>query len=120
MARSAIPVVEVVRGGISSGSQTTADATNKHYVDDNDGRVMLEIVSTDAGAQSVVIQPSPTLTADGLTVNGETIAVAAGATVYAGPFRSATFNQDTTNRRLYVDPSVDTTLKFRAIKLPTP
>jgi hypothetical protein len=81
---------------------------------------MLEIVSTDAGSQTVDIEPNPDFaTRDGLTVSNLVIAVAAGATVYAGPFRTSTFKQDTDNT-LYVDPSISTTLKFRAYRLPVP
>lgn len=120
MARSAIAVTEIDRDGVAQGAQTTADATNDHYVTGGaDGRTLLEIISTDAGAQTVEIEAAPAFTVDGLTVNPLSISVAAGATVYAGPFRTSTFKQDASNT-LYVDPSVSTTLKFRAYRLPTP
>lgn len=120
MARSEIVVTDITRDGVAQGSQRTGDATNDHFATGGaDGRTMLEIVSSDAGAQTVEVVPNPSLTADGLTVDNLSIAVAAGATVYAGPFRTNTFTQNATND-LYVNPSVSTTLKFRAYRLPTP
>lgn len=120
MPRVEIPVTEVDRDGAAQPSLTNGDATNDHYVTGGaDGRTMLEIVSSDAGAQTVEIEPDPTFTVDGLTVSNLSIAVGAGATVVAGPFRTSTFKQNATND-LYVDPSVSTTLKLRAYRLPTP
>lgn len=120
MPRVEIPVSEVARDGTAQPSLTNGDATNDHYVTGGaDGRTMLEIVSTDAGAQTVEVVPAPTFTADGLSVTNLSIAVAAGATVVAGPFRTSTFKQDSSNT-LYVNPSVSNTLDFRAYRLPTP
>ena len=119
MARVVIPVTNIDRDGVAAPSQVTADATNDHYFAGNDNRVFLEIVSTDGGAQTVEIVANPSLTADGLTVGNLSIPVAAGATVLAGPFRVGTFKQDI-NNTVYVNPSVSTTLKFRAYRLPAP
>lgn len=119
MPRVEIPVTEITRDGVAQPAQTTADATNDHYIAVNDGRVLVEIISTDAGAQTVEVVPNPSLTADGLTVSNLSIAVGAGATVYAGPFRFTTFKQDSSGM-MYLNPSVSTTLKFRAYNLPNP
>jgi hypothetical protein len=119
MARSQIAVTEIDRVGVAAGAQTTADSANDHYFTGNDGRVLLEIVSTDAGAQTVEIEPNPALTVDGLTITNLSIAVPAGATRYVGPFRGNTFNQNSSGD-VYVNPSVSTTLKFRCYQLPTP
>lgn len=119
MPRVVIPVTEIDRDGVAQPSQVTADATNDHYFTANDGNTFLEIISTDGSPRTVEILPNPSYTADGLTVNSLSIAVAAGATVYAGPFRISTFKQNATND-VYVDPAVSTTLKFRAYRLPNP
>ena len=119
MARVIIPITEIDRDGVAQPSQVTADATNDHYFTGNDGKVLLEIVSTDGSPQTVEIVAGPSFTADGLTVNNLSIAVAAGATIYAGPFRVTTFRQNAAND-VYVNPSVSTTLKFRAYRLPAP
>ena len=115
MARSTITVTDIVRAGTAPITQTTSDSTNKHQFT-NDGNVYLEIVSTDAGSQTVTVKVSPTFTADGLTVSDLVITVAAGATRLAGPFKQRTFQQDATGLT-YVDPSVSTNLKFRAWRL---
>lgn len=120
MPRVEIPVTEVVRSGVAQPAQTNADATNDHFVTQGaDGLTILEIISTDAGPQTVEVVPAPSFTVDGLTVSNLSIAVAAGATVYAGPFRTSTFKQDASNT-LHVNPSVSTTLKFRAYRTPRP
>lgn len=120
MARVQIPVTEVDRDGVAQPSLTNGNATDDHYVTGGaDGRTMLEIVSTDAGAQTVEIVPSAAFSPDGLTVGNLSIPVAAGVTVLAGPFRTSTFKQDTANV-LWVNPSVSDTLDFRAYRLPTP
>lgn len=120
MPRVEIPVTEIDRDGVTQPSLTNGDATNDHYITGGaDGLTVIEVVSTDAGAQTVEIPPNPSLTADGLTVGNLSIAVAAGATVVAGPFRTNTFKQDTANT-LWVNPSVSNTLDFRAYRLVLP
>src|SRR5574340_531772 len=119
MARSQITVTDITRSGTAPIAQTTADATNKHYFVTSDERVYLEIVSSDAGSQTVSIEPNPSLTADGLTVSSLVITIAAGATALCGPFRATTFKQDS-SYSVYVGPSVSTTRKFRAWRLPAP
>jgi hypothetical protein len=58
---------------------------------------------------------SPRLAA-GAVVPSYAQAVAAGATVRMGPFSQAYFNQNSA-RDVYFDPSVSTTLKFRAFRV---
>lgn len=120
MPRVQIPVTDIERDGSTQPAVTNGDATNDHYVTGGaDGLTILEIVSSDAGAQTVEIEPNPNLTVDGLTVDNLSVAVAAGATVLAGPFRTNTFKQDTDNT-LYVNPSVSNTLDFRAYRITLP
>ncbi len=117
MPRVIIPITEIIRAGVAPPTEVTADATNNHYFTGNDSNVFLVIVSTDAATQTVAIVPSPTFTADGLTVSNLVISVPAGATRFAGPFKVTTFKQNTA-LDVYVNPSVSTTLKFRAWRLP--
>lgn len=117
MARSQITVTSISRSGTTPIVATTSDATNDHYFTGNDGKTFLEIVSSDAGSQSVEVVASPTYTADGLTVSNLTVTVAAGTTVLAGPFKVSTFRQNSTND-VYLNPSVSTNLKIRAWRLP--
>src|SRR3989304_2743997 len=97
MPRVVIPKTVIDRDGVAQPSQVTADATNDHYFTANSGKMFLEIVSNADSPQTVEIVASPSFPADGLTVNNLSIAVAAGATVYAGPFRVTTFRQNATN-----------------------
>jgi hypothetical protein len=116
LARSEIAVTEIVRAGVTPISQTTANATDDHYVA-NTGDVFLEVVSTDAGEQTVTIVANPDLSSDGLTVSDLVLTVGAGVTKLFGPFRTRTFKQAADSDRMYVNPSVSTTLKFRAYRL---
>lgn len=118
MARSQITVTDVPRASIVPITQTTADATNKHYFTGATGREWVEVVSTDGGSQTVTVKASPTFTADGLVVSDLVITVAAGATrLFALP-KARTFSQNATND-VYLDPSVSTNLKFRVYRLGT-
>lgn len=116
MARIQIPVNSIVRGaGLLQPSQTNGDSSNKNYFV-NDGRTLLEIVSSDAGPQTVAFEiPTPASGTDGQTVTSLSVTVAAGATRYVGSFPTAIYNQ--TGAQVFVDPSVSTTLKFRAYSL---
>lgn len=120
MPRVEITVTDIDRDGAVQPAVTNGDSSNDHYVTGGaDGRTFLMIVSSDAGAQTVEVVPAPSFTADGLTVSNLSIAVGAGETVMAGPFRTSTFKQDTDNT-LYVNPSVSNTIDFRAYRLPLP
>jgi hypothetical protein len=119
MPRVVVPITDIVRSGATPPAQVDADATNKHYFTGNDGRVYLEIVSSDGAQQTVTVKAAPTFTADGLTVGDLVITIPAGATRRAGPFRVSTFKQNA-SADVYFDPSVSTTLKFRAWRLPLP
>ena len=120
MPRVQIPVTSTVRAGVAQPALTNGDATNDHYITGGaDGLTIVEIVSSDGSSQTVEVVPNPAMTADGLTVSNEIITVAAGATRMAGPWRTNTFKQDTSNT-LYLNPSVSNTLDFRAYRLVLP
>jgi len=99
---------------------TNGDATNDHYFTGNDGKVILQVVSSDAGAQTVTIKRSPILSG-GVPASDEVVSVAAGATREIGPFAEAEFNQNkrtsTSGGDVYFDPSVSNTLDFRAYRV---
>jgi hypothetical protein len=111
LARTQIPVTAVVKAGVAQPSQTSSDFTNGMYFI-NDGATFLEIVSTDAGTQTVVIQTGKTV--DGYALADQTITLLTGAAKVVGPFTTGTFNQPAASTQVYVDPSINTTLKFRA------
>lgn len=96
--------------GVTSPALTNGDATNDHYLTGNDGFVELEVVSTDAGAQTVTVHYAALADVPGTP---EVIPVAAGATMILGPFSPGLFNQNG-DGDVYFDPSVSSTLDFRA------
>lgn len=98
-------------------SVTNGDATNNHYFTGNDGQVVLQVVSSDAGAQTVTVGRSPIIGGRaGNPPTDEVVDVAAGATVEVGPFPTSEFNQNSSGD-VYFDPSVSNTLDFRAYRV---
>ena len=99
---------------------TNGDATNDHYFTGNDGRVIVQVVSSDAGSQTVTIKRSPVQHA-GTPPSDEVVTIAAGATRELGPFAESEFNQNrrtsTSGGDVYFDPSVSNTLDFRAYRV---
>jgi predicted regulator of Ras-like GTPase activity (Roadblock/LC7/MglB family) len=102
--------------GVSQPAQVNADATNKHYLTGNDGQVVLEVVSTDAASQTVTVQLAPGAAGGVAAVPGQTETVPAGATRILGPFAKSRFDQNAAGD-VHFDPSVSTTLKFRAYRV---
>lgn len=99
---------------VTPPSQVDGDATNDHYFTGNDGLVTIEVVSSDAGAQTVTIEYSPTY-APITDVPGQAESIPAGATRKLGPFAKNAFDQNS-DGDVYFNPSVSTTLKFRVYK----
>lgn len=96
-------------------SLTNGDATNDHYVTGNDGRVVVEVVSSDAGVQTVTIKRAAS-GLPGVTLPDEVVSVGIGATREMGPFPASEFNQNSAGD-VYFDPSVSNTLDFRAYRV---
>lgn len=108
-----IPVTQLTDAGVAPPAQTNGDLTNGNQLDFNDGRIIVEVISTDAGAQSVtVVTPG---SVGGFAIADNVVAVPAGATRIIGPLSPSTYNQSDGSVR--VNPSVSTTLKFRAYRV---
>ena len=114
MARSEIPVVEVIRDGVTAVAPVISDAVNHHYFKGNEGKTWLEIESTDAGTQTVSVLASPRMETDGLEVLPHEFDCPPGTVTKAGPWRMRTFNQDAGEGSVFVNVPVSTTLKLRA------
>lgn len=112
MPRVEIPVTQLTDAGVAPPAQTNGDATNDHYIAGNDGHIVLEIISTDAGAQTVTILTPGNF--GGLNVEDRVVAVPAGATRYVSKLAPGLYNQ--ADGSVYLDPSVSTNLKFRAFR----
>lgn len=110
-------------GGLLSTLQPSlvnGDATNDHYITGNTGndagRIVVEVVSTDAGAQTVSIMLAPGAVGGVAAPAAISEPVAAGATRILGPFDPDLFNQNATGE-VWFDPSVSNTLDFRAYRI---
>jgi hypothetical protein len=117
MPRVEIPVQTITRLSVAPGTQVDGDATNDHYIADNDGRVFVEVVSTAIATESVIFETPYTL--DALDLENQTVYVGPSATRLAGPWPTSTFNQTGSGdeNKLFLNPSVSTTLKFRAYRI---
>ena len=117
MARTQIPITEVVRAGVEQPAQVNADMTNGMYFSPNDGTIYLEVENTDSVDHDFEVVASPTYTADGLVVSNLLLTVPAGEVWEFGAFKVATFRQNI-NGDVFIDPDANTMLKFRATKRP--
>ena len=115
MARTDIPVNEIVRAGIADWEVTPvmADYANGMQFDNN-GKIWVEITNN-SGADQDVTFPSPLVT-DGLAVADFVVTVTDNTIARHGPILTTTYNQE--GNVVYVD--LDTTgLEFAAYKLST-
>lgn len=119
MARSQLTVTEVVRAGVSQPAEQSSNATDDHYIasTDADDVWWMEVRNANASPQTVEVVANPSLSSDGLTVSNYSNTIAAGVTEVMGPFRFSTFRQTADSNRVYINPSVDTDLKFRVYKI---
>lgn len=111
---TSIPITDLSITGVAPPTAVNADAV-KNVLDFNDGRVILEIISTSGTSQTVTVETH--ITVQGYPVNDAVITVPAGATRFVGPFPPTIFNQP--DGTVIVRSSVGgTTLKFRAYRIP--
>jgi hypothetical protein len=101
--------------GRSLPAATDGDATNGHYIQGNDGSVMLRAISSDGSSRTVTVKRSPILQG-GVPASDEVVTVAAGATVEIGPFAPSEFDQNRSHD-LYFAPSVSSTIDFVAYRV---
>lgn len=116
MARTDIPVVDSDHGGVDLTTEVSSDATNDHSFDNPDGRTLLLIRNTNAGSVTVTVLTSKTYGDPPIALEDEAIVVPTGKTYTAGPFSTGIFNQ--TDGKVYVDVTVATDIKFRAVRAP--
>ena len=119
MSRIEVPVTTIARAGVSQATQITASTLNHYFT--NDGTIFIEIESTDAGTQTVTF-PIPKLIDGDLVITDLIVSIAASGKKLTGPFKVGIFNQFaagvTETDPVFVNPSVPSTLKFRAYSLP--
>lgn len=92
MPRTELTVTDLDRAGVAPPAQLDADATNKHLMTNN-GSTWIEIVSSDAGSQTISIDFAATV--DGVTVGPRVVTIPAGATRLSGPWPTQTYNVST-------------------------
>ncbi len=115
---TALSAQSLAGGGFQTtpSSQVNGDATNKHYFTGNTETEMIEVISSDAGTQTVTLQYAPGAAGGIAAVAGSAESIPAGATRLLGPFPKSRFNQNAAGD-VYFDPSVSTNLKFRVYRV---
>lgn len=93
MARTVLPIVSIIRAGVSQAIASYADITNGHQIVGNDGRTFVELVNvSNAGTVNVTFDVAAVYDGD-LTITDLIVALAPGSTKYAGKFKAGVFNQ---------------------------
>ncbi len=93
MARTILPIVEIIRAGVSQAIATFADITNGHQIMENNGKTFVELVNvSNAGTVNATFDVAAVYDGD-LTITDIIVALAPGSTKYVGPFKRGVFNQ---------------------------
>lgn len=93
MARTILPIVEIIRAGVTQAVASFADITNGHQIMGNTGREFVELVNvSNAGSVNATFDVAAVYDGD-LTVADIIVAIAPGGTKYVGPFKRGVFNQ---------------------------
>ena len=93
MARTILPIVDIIRAGVTQAIASYADITNGHQIMGNDGRSFIELVNiSNAGSVDATFDVAAVYDGD-LTIVDLIVAVAPGGTKYVGPFKRGVFNQ---------------------------
>lgn len=101
-----------VQGGVAAAPVAMAIANT--YIVRNNGRVLLHLVKTGAGAAVITITTPKTVS--GLDVEEQTVNVpATTGDVWAGPFNPTTFNDTSGDMRVTTDE--DTSITIEAIQV---
>lgn len=102
MARTELPIVSIIRAGVTQAIASYADITNGEQIVGNDGRIFVELVNV-SNASSVDATFDVSAVYDGdLTIVDLIVAIAPGGTKYVGPFKRGVFNQGP-SESLYFD-----------------
>lgn len=109
MARAAMSVQSIVRGGLAASYGSVASADGIEFT--NNGKTFLHVKNSSGGSINVTIQTPGTV--DGLAIADRTVAVANGADKFIGPFAQGQYNQS--DGVVYVDFSGDMTTSVASL-----
>lgn len=90
MARAALTVTPISKTGIAPTAETTGDATNNHSVA-NDGRTFLLVRNSNGAATARILTIRLSGSVDGQAITSRTYSIAAGASLYVGPFNTTNY-----------------------------
>lgn len=99
--------------GVSEPSPTAGDASNDHYIANNDGRIVLRARNTGGGAQTITFKTKYNI--QGMTLGDNPVSVINGGVKWVGPFSPGIF--DSTGGSLHIDVA-ESTWEFLAFHVP--
>jgi hypothetical protein len=114
MARTAIPVEDIILGGLVA-SYTTGDATNDHEFRNDRGDLILHVVN--GGGSACVVDIITPFTRAGLALDDAGGSVANATDRFFGPFDPAVFN--TSTGLVEVDIDQDASVTLAVLRLPS-
>lgn len=113
MARLVLTVTPITTAGVAPPAAQDGVAADDAVIEDNDGRIYLEVTNGGGSPTDVTIVTS--FTRDGLALADVVVTVPNGATRLIGPFSPSTFNQPN-SQDVHVDFTTND-LDFRAYRL---
>lgn len=118
MARTSVPITAIVRTGVPQPTLfATGNVADGMKVAENTGRVLLEMINASNASPVNVTFDIPVQYDGDLSITDIIVALAAGQTKYAGPFKTGVFNQiGSTDNALHFDVS-SSGVVFRAYSL---
>lgn len=109
MARTALTVQDITRSGVNP-TANSADATNDHVINNNDGMIFLRITNGGGGASAWTANTPGSI--DGMALPDKTLSVPAAGTRYFGPFP-----QEIYGSTLEIDLDVDTSVTVEVMRM---
>lgn len=89
MARTALTVTVISRGGVTPPAPQAADSANGNSFGNTNSNVILEATNGDSAAHTVTVNFAETV--DGQPVTARATPIAAGATMFFGPFSAGEY-----------------------------
>lgn len=90
MARTAVTVTALSRGGTAQPSAQNADNTNGMALQGNNGKIALQLDASTGTVNFTIVTPG---TVDGLAVSDRAIAVTSGTPKWVGGLPASIYNQ---------------------------
>lgn len=120
MARTSIPITNVIRAGVSQPSSVFANLTEGMKIENNDGRMWVEMANVSNASSVNITTDVPKLYDEDLTITDIIVALAPAGVKLMGPWKPSIFNRSAvagaTEESVYIDVS-STGVSFKGYRL---